>query len=523
MPRLANKGTTQRAPQTGASVPELPDFSAALAEVDGGSTNSSLQRWWDLVRQRIEFNNGSVDGRFQEFTKTIGGITGRITVEEEITSRMKDYLSSRYTINVAAGAVLTGITVFSETGPDVDVSYIAVQADRFFVNTATGGNKQIFSVSATEVLFGNVLVIDLVGAKLYMGTGTYGNANTPFYVDTAAGGRLSLGSKFTWDGSTLTLTGTITATAGAIGGWVIGPTYIRDASGLVGMSSAVTGGDDIRFWAGNATMGSATFRVTEAGVLTATSGTVGGWTLSATTLSSASNVVIDSAGTIALGTSNDILYMSAADATYRIWAGNVTAGSASFSVTKAGALFSTSGTIGGFTIGPTSLTAGTGLDKLYLSSGGIMLGDPAGVAVSLYADVGGGIVGFALFNSSDTRVADFSYDNSGALDSCSLHLNDSTGATKITLDGATGLVVAGSFSGQGSLITTINASNISSGTLNNSRLPSAISVTSLTASGEIRGATARFGTFTSAGAETFAGTIAFTDDGGTARKLAVFA
>ena len=103
-----------------------------------------------------------------------------------------------------------------------------------------------------------------------------------------------------------TFAGAVTATAGAIGGWVLGATQLADAAGAVGLSSAVTAGDDIRLWAGDATPASAEFRVTEAGVLTATSatitgaitatsgsftgtvtstaGTIGGWTLGATSL-----------------------------------------------------------------------------------------------------------------------------------------------------------------------------------------------------------------------------------------------
>ena len=106
-----------------------------------------------------------------------------------------------------------------------------------------------------------------------------------------------------------TFAGSVTATAGAIGGWVLGATQFADAAGAVGLSSAVTAGDDIRLWAGDATPASAEFRVTEAGALTATSatitgaitatsgsftgtvtstaGTIGGWTLGATSLTGA--------------------------------------------------------------------------------------------------------------------------------------------------------------------------------------------------------------------------------------------
>ncbi len=79
-----------------------------------------------------------------------------------------------------------------------------------------------------------------------------------------------------WDGSSLTLTGTITAGSGTIGGWVVTSDAIKDLAGVVGMSSAVTGGDDIRFFAGHATPASAPFKVTEAGVLTASSAIITG-------------------------------------------------------------------------------------------------------------------------------------------------------------------------------------------------------------------------------------------------------
>lgn len=96
-------------------------------------------------------------------------------------------------------------------------------------------------------------------------------------------------------GASGTFSGTITATTGSIGGWTIGTDYIRDTAGVVGLSSAVTGGDDIRFWAGDATPGSAEFRVTESGALTATSatisgaitatsGAIGGWTINSTSI-----------------------------------------------------------------------------------------------------------------------------------------------------------------------------------------------------------------------------------------------
>ena len=63
-----------------------------------------------------------------------------------------------------------------------------------------------------------------------------------FRVGDPSGGELA------WDGSTL-----------KAAGWTIGATALSDTAGVVGMSSAVTAGDDIRFWAGHATPASAPF------------------------------------------------------------------------------------------------------------------------------------------------------------------------------------------------------------------------------------------------------------------------
>jgi len=66
---------------------------------------------------------------------------------------------------------------------------------------------------------------------------------------------------------------TIAAVSGTIGGFSIGSDYIRDAANSFGMASTVTGGDDVRFWAGDtyANRATAPYRVTEAGTVTATS------------------------------------------------------------------------------------------------------------------------------------------------------------------------------------------------------------------------------------------------------------
>lgn len=78
--------------------------------------------------------------------------------------------------------------------------------------------------------------------------------------------------------SNIFVSGTIEASAGSLGGFVIGPDYIRDFSNTMGLASTVTGGDDVRFWAGEtfANRASAPFYVTESGLLVATNVQISG-------------------------------------------------------------------------------------------------------------------------------------------------------------------------------------------------------------------------------------------------------
>lgn len=101
------------------------------------------------------------------------------------------------------------------------------------------------------------------------------------------------GNKMTWDGQTLTITGAINADSGTIGGFTIGADYIRDVANSFGLSSAITGGDDVRFWAGDtfANRATAPFRVTESGAATASNLTITGGSLTIGT-----NASIDSSG-----------------------------------------------------------------------------------------------------------------------------------------------------------------------------------------------------------------------------------
>lgn len=140
--------------------------------------------------------------------------------------------------------------------------------------------------------------------------------------------------------------GTLVATDANIGGWTVTADAIKDAAGAVGMSSAVTAGDDIRFWAGDATPADAPFKVTEAGTLTAsdatitgsvtaTSGDIAGWTIAASEIKKlVANVgiILDSANQIIKVGDTAGTHIQIDGANKRIRSSNYVAGATGFNI-----------------------------------------------------------------------------------------------------------------------------------------------------------------------------------------------
>lgn len=181
-----------------------------------------------------------------------------------------------------------------------------------------------------------------------------------------------------WDGTTLTILGTIFATAGNIGGWVLAPDALykldsgslssRDDGIVMETISEFTETDPLIAVYSSSTLVAAlgNWANGEMGVY-GISGQIGGWTLASTSFSGG-NATLHSSGYLNLGTGNDIVKLSSVDGTYRIWVGHATAASAPFSVTKAGAIFSSSGAIAGWTIISDEISKASGDYSITLSS-----------------------------------------------------------------------------------------------------------------------------------------------------------
>lgn len=107
-----------------------------------------------------------------------------------------------------------------------------------------------------------------------------------------------------------------------IAGWSISSTAITSGSGAstVALDTTVTGGDDIRIYAGSSTASSAPFRVTESGALTATNASI---------VSGSGNVTINSAGlqfTTGTGSSNAIRWLTSGNEDARLYTALQSAG-----------------------------------------------------------------------------------------------------------------------------------------------------------------------------------------------------
>jgi len=146
--------------------------------------------------------------------------------------------------------------------------------------------------STTDGTFGGITVGNItMGSKNYIRGGALGyNSGTGFWMgyDTGApaGYKFFIGSaagnKLLWNGSSLSITGSITATSGTIGGWTIGATALTSGSGATTVALD-SGGINPAIYAGSATALTAPFRVTNAGVMYASGATlVGNMTIAST-------------------------------------------------------------------------------------------------------------------------------------------------------------------------------------------------------------------------------------------------
>ena len=149
-------------------------------------------------------------------------------------------------------------------------------------------------------------------------------------------GNFSVGSDGKLTAKSATISGSVTAQSGKIGGWTIGTSTLTAGNITLNSNGSMSGGSGNNTWS-IATDGKATFNH-----LTASKGgTIGGWTIGASTLTGG-NITLNSNGSMGGGSGNN---------TWSI----ATDGKATFNHLTA----NKGGSIGGWTIGTNSLKGGT--------------------------------------------------------------------------------------------------------------------------------------------------------------------
>jgi hypothetical protein len=353
---------------------------------------------------------------------TTGYISGKFTVGADPNAIVLDATTSTRKIYIGTGTYGNSNTsvYLDSTGKfslgnklSYDGTNLSVNGSITITNPSTANNGgAIGSFNNGDALTaGTIAGVTISSNKIYIGTGTYGNANTAFYVDSS--GNMSLRDKFTWDGTTLSITGNVVITGGAT------KTAIDTAQATA--DSKITGGEVnanvTSISGGSITTGTiAANRIDVAGVISAgsiivagngvsrlandsayqgngdskTAGYVGGWSIDANSIrgnspsgggdgsyTSNAGIILSSAGWIS---SKNFYINSSGDASFR---GNVNA---------------TGGTFNNVTVGSGGVTFAGGNGKL--TDTGLYLSGQLTVA-------GGGGIDFGTYGyfTSITNVA----------------------------------------------------------------------------------------------------------------------
>ena len=266
--------------------------------------------------------------------------------------------------------------------------------------------------------------------------------------------------------SNANISGTVTSSSGNIGGFTISQYNIKGTNVGLGCAS----GHDYAFWAGNSTGSASPFRVGHDGSLTATKATITGTITSDDITATSGKIGSFNLDSKFLQSSDETVGLSATEANWAFWAGGSTADTAKFRVTQAGTLYTkdiqaTAGKIGKYTITSNWLTTGSG---------------------SSCTGIGGNQAFWAGSDSSNDAPFRVSY--SGEFVAINATISGDITATSGTIGGCS--ITDGVLKVASGNITSVNADNITSGTLTADRLDiTGVFAKDITATGSISGVT----------------------------------
>ncbi len=255
-----------------------------------GSVSSSLSSSIGYTSASVTTLSGSVSSSISSLSSSVS--SSNATILSSSLSKVQQLANGQY-----SGSFIGDTTIYSPA-----------------IGGQVGYIKELFKVGDTSAATIN-LDARTTTRKIWIGTdsnGTYNSSNTSVYLDS--GGQFSLKDKLTWNGTTLTVAGTINANAGTFSGNI---TSTATISGGTISGGAISGGtisigsgnnifkaDSNGIYLGNATYASAPFRVSPAGVLTASGANISGAiTATSLTLSGATVPASGVTGLAAVATS----------------------------------------------------------------------------------------------------------------------------------------------------------------------------------------------------------------------------
>ena len=249
-----------------------------------GNTN---KYWYSYFTAEENTAGGNISsGSNLVFQASLQGIgfTGLVTFTSGSSGAITGYnpatIINANTTTIDGGKLTTG-TITADRLKLANTGAITIGSltnDSGFTNDDVANSKTTASAAASAAnsaakTAGSVGGLTLTSSKMHIGTGTHNNANTAFYVDSS--GKMSLKDKLVWDGTTLSISGNIT---------IGNASDVRSAINVADGATTDAAANNAQSTAdGKTTASAAASAANSAGK---TGGSIGGWAISSTTITS---------------------------------------------------------------------------------------------------------------------------------------------------------------------------------------------------------------------------------------------
>jgi hypothetical protein len=160
--------------------------------------------------------------------------TGNVGAWSSVASATPGTVSAQ---SLLTSGTIVGDLIAADTIVGSKIISDSIDANRLKTNTALVGVLNVGAATGGITIDGSS-----ANRSIYIGAGTYGNANTAFYAANVAGvGKFSLGDKLTWDGANLAISGAVSITSNTTLGADLG---IINSSGTIYLGATKSNSND---------------------------------------------------------------------------------------------------------------------------------------------------------------------------------------------------------------------------------------------------------------------------------------